>query len=481
MKKYHIITYGCQMNHSDSERIAAVLEKIGYKPASKINKANLIVVNMCSVRQSAVDRVFGASQKFIRLKTSNHKLKTVLTGCILKEDKKKFGDKFDLILDIKNLQNWPQILSKRQYNNRTIEHCNNYLQLPPKCQTDFSVLIPISNGCDNFCSYCVVPYVRGHLVCRPAEEILEEIKNLVKGELNPVRNMISNPIREEFSNGAGGAREIWLLGQNVNRYRSKSKIKSQKSKIINFAKLLRMVNDIPGDFWIRFTSPHPKDFSDELIEAMAKCKKVTPYLNLPLQSGNNKILKKMNRNYTTNDYKKLVKEIRKAIPEITLSTDVIVGFPGETKKQFENTAKLFRELKFDMAYISKYSPRPQTSAAKLKDNVPHQEKEKRWKILTNILKKTALKNNKKYIGGTMEVLVNNAKKREPERKNTQNIRAGSCSNLCKFMCSGKTKTYKTVKFESNKNLIGRIIRVKIIDALPWGLKGKIVKEKRAPL
>ncbi|MFH1575397.1 MAG: MiaB/RimO family radical SAM methylthiotransferase [Candidatus Nealsonbacteria bacterium] len=317
--KYYIITYGCQTNKADSERIAASLEKKGYKPVQNPKKANLIVVNMCSVRQSAVDRVFG-----IPMKLKGIKAKKILTGCILKKDKAKFRKIFD---EIKKMPRG---------------NCS-------------SPLIPISNGCNNFCTYCVVPYTRGKLTCRSHKEILKEIKRAVKS----------------------GLKEIWLLGQNVNDY---------KSNTINFAKLLKLANDIPGDFSIRFMSPHPSNFSDELINVMAQCKKVAKYLNLPVQSGDDKILKKMNRNYTVKQYKNLVKRIREKMPDINLSTDVIVGFPGETKKQFENTVKLFKEINFDIAYISKYSSRPGTAASKLKNDVPLEEKKRRAKILNKLTK-----------------------------------------------------------------------------------------------
>jgi len=299
----------------------------------------------------------------------------------------------------------------------------DYLKIEPKYRSKFSAFMPIMTGCDNFCTYCVVPYVRGPEVSRKAEKILSEIKNLIKR----------------------GVKEIWLLGQNVNCY---------KDNKINFPKLLKMVNDIKGDFWIRFTSPHPKDFSDELINVMAKCEKVTEYLNLPVQSGDNEILKKMNRPYTIKEYKNLVKRIREKIPEISLSTDIIVGFPGETKKQFENTLSLFKEIKYDMAYIARYSSRSQTVASKLKDNVSPEEKEKRWKILTEILKKTALENNKKYIEKEVEVLIDS-------KKNNFYL--------------GKTRTYKTIKFQVSsskfQDLVGQFFKVKIIEVLPWGLKG----------
>ena len=333
--KYYIITYGCAMNKSDSERIASVLESKGHKEALNINEADLIVVNMCSVRQSAVDRVYGLIPKFKKLKEKNPKLKTILTGCILKKDRRKFAKSFDSIWRF------------------------NELNIAPKRQKSGPAYIPISNGCNNFCTYCVVPFTRGHLVCRDHQEILKEVKNV---------------IQKRF-------KEVWLLGQNVNDYTSPT------DSSINFPKLLRMVNNIPSDFSIRFTSPNPKNFSGELIETMAESEKVAKYLNLPVQSGDNKILKKMNRPYTVEEYKNLVKKIRQKIPEINLSTDVIVGFPGETKKQFENTVKLFKEIKFDMAYIAKYSPRPGTDALRMKDNIPLKEKKRREKILREIIKK----------------------------------------------------------------------------------------------
>jgi len=437
------------MNKSDSERIASVLEKIGYKKASKENEADLIVINMCSVRQSAVDRIFGLGQKF---KMQNPKLKTVLTGCVLKSDRVKFAKIFDLILNIKDLPNWPNLLIHNSHN-RALYEFGDYLNVQPKYQNSFSAFVPISNGCNNFCSYCVVPYVRGPLVCRDYKEIIKEVKNLIKK----------------------GFKEIWLLGQNVNDYVNEQRTENKeqrtenKKQIINFAELLKMVNDIPGDFWIRFTSPHPKDFSDELIKTMARCQKVTPYLNLPVQSGDDEILKKMNRPYTIKQYKNLVKKIRAAFKkyrrglekEVTLSTDIIVGFPGETKKQFENTLKLFKGIKFDMAYIAKYSPRPNTAAFKLKDDVSPVEKERRYKVLTDILKKIALEKNKKYIGKELEIIL---------------IKQEVCNLKHRFYL-GETRTHKTVKILDSKfkildsNFVGQFVKVKIIEGNPFGLKG----------
>jgi tRNA-2-methylthio-N6-dimethylallyladenosine synthase len=358
------------MNKSDSERIASVLEGIGYQSASNINEADLIVVNMCSVRQSAVDRVYGLTQKLKNLKTKKPRLKTILTGCVSKKDFLNFKKFFDFILPIKTLNLWPEILKKEKFHfspnqrekNFVEKFSCDYLKIKPKYESDFSVFVPISTGCNHFCTFCIVPFTRGPLICRDHNQILNEVKEAIKS----------------------GYKEIWLLGQNVNDYQSPT------NASINFAKLLKMVNDIPGDFKFFFISPHPKNFSDELINTLAKCEKFGKYINLPIQSGDDEILNRMKRNYTVKEYKNLVKKIRKKIPEIRLSTDVIVGFPGETKKQFQNTVKLFKEIKFNWAYIAKYSPRPGTTAFQMQDNVPLKEKRRREKILRNILKENLI-------------------------------------------------------------------------------------------
>ncbi|MFC1625348.1 tRNA (adenosine(37)-N6)-dimethylallyltransferase MiaA [Patescibacteria group bacterium] len=323
--KYHITTYGCQANEADSERIESRLQAMSHKKTSDKKKADLIVINACSVRQSAIDRVLGEIKK--------HKnKKIILAGCILKADKHKFKNLVDEI--------W---------------HPDEYFDLKPIYSNKDTAFVPIMTGCNNFCSYCAVPFTRGPERSRPAKEIIKEVKILI------------NPL-------AGGKyKEIWLLGQNVNSYHS-------------FPKLLKKINALPGKFEIHFMSPHPKDFSDELIKVIAKSKNVAKEIHLPVQSGNNKILKKMNRNYTREQYIRLVNKIRKAMPDIKISTDVIVGFPSETKKQFQNTVDLFKKIKFDKAYISKYSPRTETTAAiTMKDTVPSKEKKQRWQILEKII------------------------------------------------------------------------------------------------
>ncbi|MEK7166906.1 MAG: tRNA (N6-isopentenyl adenosine(37)-C2)-methylthiotransferase MiaB [Patescibacteria group bacterium] len=376
---YKLITFGCQMNISDSERIATILKKMKYQPILDENKADLILVNACSVRQKAIDRIFGQMKNWQKLKKKNPRLIIALTGCIVKKDKKKFENKIDLIFDIKELPKLKTKIKNLIKDNIKIPRCVqndniDYFHIKPEYSSKNVAYAPIMTGCNNFCSYCVVPYTRGREISRPFEEILKEIKNIIKK----------------------GYKEICLLGQNVNSYCSNVKCqmslptadlpKAEKPKLkINFPKLLKLISKMSGDFQISFFTSHPKDMSDELINVMAKCEKIKKELHLPIQSGDDEILKKMNRKYTVKDYLKLVQKIRKKIPNIFLSTDIIIGFPGETKKQFENTVKLCEKIKFNKAYISQYSPRPETIASKLNDDVSKQEKKIRWEILNELI------------------------------------------------------------------------------------------------
>ncbi|KKR03989.1 MAG: (Dimethylallyl)adenosine tRNA methylthiotransferase MiaB [Parcubacteria group bacterium GW2011_GWF2_39_13b] len=339
------------MNVSDSERIVATLKKQGYKPAKNEAQADLIVINACSVRQSAMHRVYAQINKFYKNK------KIILAGCVLESDKRKLKDK----------------ISDFWHPNKYFR-CNDLPLLDRERVGVRSIYVPIMTGCNNFCSYCVVPYTRGREKSRPIKEIIKEIEKLVEN----------------------GHKEIMLLGQNVNSYcdngiaresARRRRLSSATPIYINFPKLLRLINNIPGNFAIKFMTSHPKDMSAELISAIAKCEKVSKEIHLPIQSGDNKILRKMNRKYTVAHYKNLIKKIRAKIPNASISTDIIVGFPGETKKQFQNTVKLCKEIKFSIAYISKYSPRFGTIAYKFKDNVPPAEKKRRWKVLNTLVNK----------------------------------------------------------------------------------------------
>mgnify|MGYP001607737944 FL=1 len=398
---------------ADSNKTAKITENLGYIKANNMDdlvsaKNPVLIFNTCSVRQKAEDRVFGLNNKLRELKAKNPKLIALLTGCMMhysEAELKRRMPLFDYFIDTKNIKTLENILPKIKTN-------KNKGLLSEKTDDKISALIPISNGCDNFCSYCIVPLARGGETSRGVLGVVSDVKKAV----------------------ANNSKEIWLLGQTVNSY---------KNGNVKFHDLLRIINAIFGDFWIRFASPHPKDFSDDLIKAMAECEKFARYVNLPVQSGNNAVLKRMNRQYTVGHYKKLVKKIRKAVPNIAISTDIIVGFPGETRKQFEDTKKLFGEIKFDMAFISEYSPRPKTIAYKMfKDDIPHKEKERRKNELNEILKKTALENNQKLVGKTVKIL------------------------------NGRTEGNKPIDIEKNypKN---NFISAKVIEANIWRLKGKL--------
>jgi tRNA-2-methylthio-N6-dimethylallyladenosine synthase len=439
---YFIHTFGCQANISDSEKIAALLENTDYKKAQKLIDADLIIINTCSVRQSAENRVFGMIENLKKLKKVNPGLIVGVTGCMANLYPKRLSEKVDFIFDIRKLDDLVvKIQGTREQNNKRT--CllagrqknenpeTRYLKLLPKHSSPFHAYIPIMSGCNNFCSYCVVPYARGREMSRPSREIIKEVQKLINQ----------------------GYKAITLIGQNVNSYGRDLKEKT------NFPKLLKQTENIPGNFWIWFITSHPKDMSDELIKTVASSKKICPYIHLPAQVGSDKILKAMNRGYTKAKYTSLVKKIRKEIKNCGVSTDVIVGFPGETKNDFKETCKLFNNIKFDMAYIAKYSKRPKTAAFKLKDNISPLEKTKRKIEIDKILKKTALENNQKLVGKTLDVLVEKGRGGE---------------------FRGKTKTLKTViiKFNLDKKdfskLIGKIVKVQIEKARDFSLEGNLI-------
>lgn len=406
---YQIITYGCQANKSDSERIASLLEEFGLTPDS--NNPDLIIINICSIRQSAIDRALSTAQKMRSSKT-----KVILTGCIVDKDLPKMRKLSDYILRIKELPRWPEILNLGKS-----KLVIDYFKIIPTPENRFLGYIPIMSGCNNFCTYCVVPYTRGEEYSRPFGEIIEEAESLVKK----------------------GAKEIWLIGQNVSSYRD------GKSGL---AEVIKEINNLPGDFWIGFLSSHPKDLNENILTTVRESEKAMEYINLPVQSGDDFILRKMNRPYTISEYKRSVATIMEILPEATLSTDIIVGFPNEDQRAFGNTVRLMEDLKFDMAYISKYSPRAGTNSFVMKNNVAESEKIERQKILTKILELSALERNKEMDGGN-EVVIVQEKKRG--------------------FLFGKTKKYKTVKFKGPESMIGSFVKVKIKKALPWRLEAEI--------
>jgi tRNA-2-methylthio-N6-dimethylallyladenosine synthase len=416
-KTYFIWVLGCQMNKSDAEKIEAILSNLGYLKTDSDKTADVVVVVACSIRQTAIDRIIGKSLHYQKRRQSGE-LITILTGCVLKEDKPRFNKAFDILLPIEDMNLIPEKLSALDPTGLT-----DYFEVMPKRESKFQAYVPIMTGCDNFCTFCVVPYTRGREKHRSAQSIIDECQDLVNR----------------------GYKEITLLGQNVNSYVDGD---------YDFPKLLKRIGEIDGDFWLRFTTSNPQDFSDDLIEVMKLGGPIVPYLHFAIQSGDDEILKRMNRRHNVKHYLGILDRARKEIPNLMISTDIIVGFSGETEGQFQNTVKLFERVCYDMAYISQYSVRAGTPSAKLMpDNVSKTDKVRRDKELNDVLAIYAKKNNEAYIGKTVRVLVEGRKRGR---------------------LYGKTDTYKTVYFENDKNLTGEFVNTDITAADSWSLSGKIV-------
>ncbi|MBN1495033.1 tRNA (N6-isopentenyl adenosine(37)-C2)-methylthiotransferase MiaB [Candidatus Peregrinibacteria bacterium] len=448
-KSYYIQTLGCQMNYSDSERVDSVLQNMGFNKIEDMNKADLILFNTCSVRQKAEDRVFGQMRKITKLRRERPDLLVGITGCMVRKTstkKQEEPDKLfnrikqlDIAFRIEDLPTLPSIINNFWEIKSCINEGNlkNYFEINPKYSNKFQAFVPIGQGCDNFCTYCIVPYSRMRERSRPINDIYKECENLVKN----------------------GCIEITLLGQNVNSYGISDYDK--KTGIFEgidnpFVKLLQKINSLNeyGLKRLRFTSNHPKDLSDGLIDAMEGLETLMPYIHLPVQSGNNEILKRMNRHYTREWYMDLIKKLRKKIPGISISTDIIVGFCDETDEQFKDTYNLFMETEWDMAYLAQYSVRKGTFASKhLKDDVPSDVKKQRWNALNDLLKKVSLKKHKVFDKKIVEVLV---------------------EKYLKGICEGRSEHFKTVTFKSDKDLTGQLVKVKILKAREWLLEGETV-------
>lgn len=436
------------MNKSDSERIAGLLNSIGGQAVVGPEEAELLILNTCSVRQSAEDRVFGQMHNLIELKKTKPHLIIAVTGCLPGRDKdgaiKKKMPGVDLYFPILELPKLPEMLSKILnikyliFNSQKNALNGNYLNIPPFYSDRFRAFVPIQTGCNNFCSYCVVPYARGQEKNRPLCQILKEIKSLA----------------------AQGCLEITLLGQVVNNYQAPNTENfSKKNPFKNsFAALLWEVNQVKGLNRIHFTAPDPQFMSDEVIEALTLPKQIN-YLHLPVQSGSNKILRKMNRRCTAEEYLRIIEKIKEKKPWIALGTDIIVGFPGETAEDFQQTVNLYKKANFDIAYLAQYSPRSGTAAYQLTNDVPAEEKERRWRILQNLMEKITRQKNQAYLGKTAEVLVEHS--RESGRGWTN---------------SGNSREMKLVEFESKKDMVGQIVLVKVTKAEQWRLLGQLAKE-----
>lgn len=440
--KYIILTMGCQLNENDSEKLSGMIEKMGYTNTENIEEADLIVFNTCCVRENAEDKLFG---KLGEAKKIKEKRGTVIAigGCMMQE--KHIVDKlqksylfFDIVFGTHTLHKFPQDLYNVILNKKRIEDIididGEIIEgLPIKRNDNIKASVTIMYGCNNFCSYCIVPYVRGRERSRKPEDIINEVRELADK----------------------GYKEITLLGQNVNSYMRNEVLENENEKITSFAKLLYAVNEIKGIERIRFISPHPKDFTEDVIDAIKKCDKVCKLIHLPLQSGNSRVLKEMNRKYTKQQYLELVEKMKKEIPNLTLSTDIIVGFPGETDEEFEDTLDVVKKVNFEQVYMFIYSRRVGTPADRMQNQVPEEQKHIRFEKLKKLVEEQIEEKNKKYINTIQKVLV------EGKSKNNED------------MLTGRTDSNKVVIFKGNDNLIGQIINLKIVSEHMWYLKGEV--------
>ena len=420
---FHVATFGCQMNAHDSEKLKGILGSCGYQESSE-DEADLIIYNTCTVRENADQRVYGRLGYLSGLKKHRPNLKIALCGCMMQEEHvvakiKKSYPHVDLIFGTHNLYTFPELLY-RMYteDKRIVEILDNTTEtaedLPSARNYTFKSGVNIMYGCNNFCTYCIVPYVRGRERSRTKEEILTEVKNLV----------------------SKGVIEVMLLGQNVNSYG-----KTLEPKV-TFAELLKEVAEIEGLKRVRFMTSHPKDLSDELIEVMAQNPKICRHLHLPMQSGSTALLKKMNRHYTRESYLELVKKIRQAMPDISLTTDIIVGFPGETEEDFKDTLSVVEEAGFDSAFTFEYSKRTGTPAATMPDQIPSDVVKERFQRLLTTVKKTGEAHSRRFEGQVKEVLV--------EEKNRE-----------EGLMTGRIEQNLVVHFPGTEDMIGQIVNVSL--------------------
>ncbi|TKJ47054.1 tRNA (N6-isopentenyl adenosine(37)-C2)-methylthiotransferase MiaB [Candidatus Aerophobetes bacterium Ae_b3a] len=442
--KVYIRTYGCQMNEYDSEIMAGLLENSGYHLTDNPAEAGVILLNTCYVREKVKHKIYSRLGELKKLKEEKPELILGLCGCLVQKEPEEVlrrAPYLDFILGTSNFYQLPEVLEDISGNhNRESQSGDKYARvvrveedraipegMPKLRKRRFSAFVSIMRGCNNFCSYCNVPYVRGREVSRPCKDILREIEELAQK----------------------GYKEVTLLGQNVNSYGKESREK------VDFADLLGFVDQIEGLRRIRFTTSHPKDLSDKLLEKMAELDKVCEHLHLPVQSGSNKILSRMKRGYTREHYQNLVDKLRQAIPEIALTTDIIVGFPGEEEKDFQDTLELVETVGFDGAFTFCYSPLKGTEAAQLEERIPEETSGQRLRRLIELQQKILLRKNEFLVGKEVEIMVEKISKKSSDE------------------LQGRTRTNKMVVFEGRKELIGNIISVKIVASGCWALRGEV--------
>lgn len=438
MKKYYIETWGCQMNEEDSEKISGMLKKMEYEKTDLKDAADIIIFNTCCVRENAEFKVHGNLGILKKIKERNPELIIAVCGCMMQQ--KGVADSIlkkykhvDMVFGTHNASRLPEYLERLKNEGGQIKEIideSEIVEGVPIDREDFlKAYVTIMYGCDNFCSYCVVPYVRGREKSRKSSDILREIKELV----------------------GMGYKEFTLLGQNVNSYGK------GLEEDTDFAKLLSMVNEIPGVERIRFMTSHPKDLNEKVIDTMAASDKVTEQIHLPVQSGSTKILKRMNRKYSREDYLEKIKLIREKIPGVAITTDIIVGFPGETEEDFAETLSLCEEIGFDSAFTFIYSNRNNTPADVMENQIPEDIKHERFERLVEVVNRRAADINQGYVGKVYEVLI------EGTSKNNSSV------------LTGRTRSGKIVNFEGDISLIGKMSDVKITKANSFSLFGETVK------
>lgn len=436
-KNYHIITYGCQMNEHDSENIAGMLEALDYSHTPNPEEADVVVMNTCSVREHADKRFFGMLGQFKKQKKNNPDFIICICGCmpqqphIVEEIRKSFGW-VDIVFGTQTIAEFPNLLMERiRTGKKQFSIIANNEEIPEekesKREFKHKALVNITYGCNNFCTYCIVPYTRGREKSRSLRAVKQEIINLVND----------------------GVKEVMLLGQNVNSFRD--------ADGNNFAALIRALDEVEGLERIRFMTSHPKDLSDELIACFADCKKLCHNIHLPVQSGSDEVLRRMNRHYNRQRYMEIVKKLRATCPDLSISTDIIVGFPGETEEDFLDTLSLVREVEYDSAFTFIYSPRVGTPAAKYDEQIPENIKHERFDRLVEEVNRCSAKKNSEYLGKIVTVMVDGPSKND----------AGAWS--------GRTDTFKLVNFASEEPLTeGQMVSVRITETKTFSLDGKKV-------
>ena len=440
-KKYIIETWGCQMNEEDSEKLAGMLKTLDYEETLFRDKADVIIFNTCAVRENAELKVYGNLGALKAIKSKNPDMILAVCGCMMQqkgmpEEILKKYKHVDIVFGTHNAHKFPEYLERAKTEHAQI--CEIYEKeteivegIPIVRDSDVKAYVTIMYGCNNFCTFCIVPYVRGRERSRKPEDILNEIKQLV----------------------AKGYKEVTLLGQNVNSYGL------NLDEEVSFADLLRMANEVPGIERIRFMSAHPKDLHMDVIRAVKECDKVVEQVHLPVQSGSTSLLKRMNRSYTREEYMSIVENIKKEIPGVALSTDIIVGFPGETDEDFEETLKLVEEVKYDSAYTFIYSRRKYTPADRMDQQIPEKIKHERFNRLIEVINRNAIAINKTYQDQIVEVLV------EGKSKNNED-----------FML-GRTRTGKAVNFPGDEALTGKLLQVLVTKARSFSLMGEMIKDQ----